>query len=102
MAMVPSCPACGHEHSDVQANDMADTPIAPEERRAGSVTPLFKRPVASSPTLSPAPAEPVDVLGIVRTRIAFLDTELARNAGYLAERKQLARMLAAAEKTKTK
>ncbi len=96
-AMVPSCPSCGAEHRDIQANDMTETPFAPQEKaRPGlRIVPDFesaKRSVAVPAT--------TDVIGMIRERIQYLELEIAKAAGYSAERKQLARMLAAAEKTK--
>lgn len=95
MVLAPSCPACGAEHQNMQANDLSETPIAPSEGPK-----LAKVHQIRNSQISNVPEAPVDVVGMIRTRIAFLDTELARNAGYLAERKQLSRMLAAAEKNK--
>ncbi len=97
MVLAPSCPKCGHEHRDLQANDMTDTPVAPQEKTA-KVVQIRESRIAKP--LSTEPAAPTDLLGQVRSRIQYLDLELAKSAGYAAERKQLARMLLAAEKTK--
>jgi hypothetical protein len=100
-ALVPSCPACGAEHRDIQANDMSDTPFAPQEKTMSPVTPI-RRPNFAPPTIEtpPIPSDPVDLLSQIRSRIQFLEYEIAKAAGYAAERKQLVRMIAAAGKSK--
>lgn len=84
LAMVPSCPKCGTEHHNVS---MDDTP--PAETKLAKVLPI-RAPQPSS--------EPTDVIAMIQARIQFLDIELAKCAGYAAERKKLARMLGRAEK----
>lgn len=57
--------------------------VHPEPQAASPLTDLF---------------EPVDLLTQMRNRALFLDMKIAECAGFAAERKMLARMLAAAEK----
>ena len=94
MALVPSCPACGREHADMQANDMADTPIAPQEKMKPRLQ--IVRDVSVPLTSVPPPD---DIFETISARLQYLDLEIAKSAGYAVERKKLARMLAVARKT---
>ncbi len=101
MAIAPSCPNCGAEHRDIQANDLCESPFAPQEKMAKviPITPIreMQSPYRDAPAFA---TTPVSFMDQIRERLTYLDFEIARAAGYAAERKQLARMLAAAEKTK--
>ncbi len=89
---VATCPSCGAEHAKEVAGEL--TPSEPPTR-----APVFKKGGYRLDRDVPEDT-PLDVMGTIRARLSFLDLELAKSAGYAAERKQLARMLQAAEKTK--
>ncbi len=102
MAVAPACPSCGFMHPDVRADDMAQTPFAPKaatEKALATVTPIRTPRPEWYPPAATSPGG-ADVMSMIRERVQYLDLEIAKAAGYSAERKQLARMLAAAEKTK--
>lgn len=99
--LAPSCPVCNAEHRNMKASDLTQNTPSVEAKvlpiRKASKTIPAPPPEVVQPTST---LPPTDILSQVRERIQYLDLEIAKAAGYAAERKQLARMLMAAEKTK--
>lgn len=114
--VVEHCPNCGSciskrdrggnavnqasVHPDVAVSMVAERPRVAQ--RSASQTVAVAAPT-TRPVLAPNIAQPLDILGMARARLAALDVELARLEGLKKERKQLAAMLRAADaKTESK